>query len=178
MTLTHFLLLTGDSCGRCQSGWLLFNTSCYFHSKSASDTLKNWHDSRADCIRRGGDLAVINNLEEQVSPVSCWWKIGLGRYAYRAIQNYRDTWVSIWYVLWFLSVAIVQILQFDITNYCDFWNWYDIVFSTFVLFCLFFSTLQCFLSILCMLTFWIKGKNNNIYMKKMIQALNSRFKKS
>lgn len=71
VTLTHFLLLTVESCGRCQSGWLLFNTSCYFHATPASGPLKNWADSRADCVRRGGNLAVIDNLEEQVSPVSC-----------------------------------------------------------------------------------------------------------
>ncbi|XP_042357379.1 CD209 antigen-like protein 2 [Plectropomus leopardus] len=56
-----------ESCGRCQSGWLLFNTSCYFHSIAASNPLKNWHDSRADCIRRGADLAVIDSLEEQIN---------------------------------------------------------------------------------------------------------------
>ncbi|KAL3049117.1 hypothetical protein OYC64_008573 [Pagothenia borchgrevinki] len=56
-----------ESCGRCQSGWLLLNTSCYFHGKSASNPLKNWQDSRSDCIRRGADLAVINSLEEQVN---------------------------------------------------------------------------------------------------------------
>ncbi|XP_031702813.1 CD209 antigen-like protein E [Anarrhichthys ocellatus] len=53
------------SCGRCQSGWLLFNTSCYFHS--VFQPSKSWQDSRADCIRRGADLAVINSLEEQVN---------------------------------------------------------------------------------------------------------------
>ncbi|KAF3844797.1 hypothetical protein F7725_007960 [Dissostichus mawsoni] len=56
-----------ESCGRCQSGWLLLNTSCYFHGKSASNPLKNWQDSRADCIRRGADLAMINSLEEQLN---------------------------------------------------------------------------------------------------------------
>lgn len=34
----------------------------------------NWQDSRADCISRGANLTVINNLEEQVSPVCCWWE--------------------------------------------------------------------------------------------------------
>ncbi|XP_054470148.1 C-type lectin domain family 4 member E-like isoform X2 [Anoplopoma fimbria] len=51
------------SCGRCQSGWFLFNTSCYFHS--VSQPLKNWQDSRADCISRGADLAMIDTLQEQ-----------------------------------------------------------------------------------------------------------------
>ncbi|KAL6105722.1 uncharacterized protein ACO6RY_07186 [Pungitius sinensis] len=71
-----------QSCGRCQSGWLLFNTSCYFHSESLP--LKSWHDSREDCLRRGADLAVINNLQEQVNifeylpkrdpSIRPWWK--------------------------------------------------------------------------------------------------------
>lgn len=56
-----------ENCGRCRSGWLLFNTSCYFHATLASGPLKNWADSRADCIRRGGSLAVIDSLEEQVN---------------------------------------------------------------------------------------------------------------
>ncbi|XP_044230675.1 C-type lectin domain family 4 member M-like isoform X1 [Thunnus albacares] len=55
------------SCGRCLPGWFLLNTSCYFHSKSESSLLKNWPDSRADCIHRGADLVVIDNLEEQVN---------------------------------------------------------------------------------------------------------------
>ncbi|XP_037602493.1 CD209 antigen-like [Sebastes umbrosus] len=77
-----------ESCGRCQSGWLLFNTSCYFHATPASGPLKNWADSRADCVRRGGNLAVIDSLEEQInlfeylpkqdSSIRPWWKISGG----------------------------------------------------------------------------------------------------
>ncbi|KAF1374928.1 hypothetical protein PFLUV_G00234130 [Perca fluviatilis] len=66
-TLQSDTLDIRESCGRCRSGWVLLNTSCYFHSLSASDSLKNWQDSRADCIRRGADLVVIDNLEEQVN---------------------------------------------------------------------------------------------------------------
>lgn len=72
VTSTHSYL-TGESCERCLSGWFLFNTSCYFHSKSTANPM-NWQDSRADCISRGANLTVINNLEEQVSPVCCRWK--------------------------------------------------------------------------------------------------------
>ncbi|GAA6213656.1 CD209 antigen-like protein B isoform X1 [Lates japonicus] len=55
------------SCGRCLPGWTLSNSTCYFFSYSESTSVKkNWPDSRADCIRRGGDLVVIDNLEEQV----------------------------------------------------------------------------------------------------------------
>ncbi|XP_038584760.1 CD209 antigen-like protein E [Micropterus salmoides] len=58
---------TLESCGRCPPGWFLFNTSCYFHSKSASNPLKNWSDSRADCISRGANLTVIDTWEEQLN---------------------------------------------------------------------------------------------------------------
>ncbi|XP_073339846.1 uncharacterized protein [Pagrus major] len=58
---------TEGSCGRCLPGWFLANTTCYFHSKSTSNPLKNWHDSRADCIRRGANLTVIDSLEEQLN---------------------------------------------------------------------------------------------------------------
>lgn len=53
------------SCGKCPVGWILLKTSCYFFSSNPSNIKKNWPDSRADCISRGGDLLVINNLEEQ-----------------------------------------------------------------------------------------------------------------
>ncbi|MEQ2229475.1 hypothetical protein ILYODFUR_019137 [Ilyodon furcidens] len=53
------------NCGRCPSGWLLVKTSCYYFSNYEVASRKNWSDSRADCIRQGGDLLVIDNLEEQ-----------------------------------------------------------------------------------------------------------------
>ncbi|XP_017269151.1 CD209 antigen-like protein C [Kryptolebias marmoratus] len=54
------------SCGRCPSGWTVFNSSCYFFSYTESSSRKkNWNDSRADCLRRGSDLIVIDNQEEQ-----------------------------------------------------------------------------------------------------------------
>ncbi|XP_073340041.1 uncharacterized protein [Pagrus major] len=54
------------NCGRCLSGWALHNSSCYYFSSIEPSTVtKNWHDSRADCIRRGADLIVIDNEEEQ-----------------------------------------------------------------------------------------------------------------
>uniref|UniRef100_A0A8C4END3 C-type lectin domain-containing protein n=1 Tax=Dicentrarchus labrax TaxID=13489 RepID=A0A8C4END3_DICLA len=59
-----------ESCGRCQHGWFLFKTSCYFHSKSLPTVTKNWPDSRADCVNRGADLIVIDNQEEQVEYVN------------------------------------------------------------------------------------------------------------
>nr|XP_020446664.1 CD209 antigen-like protein E isoform X2 [Monopterus albus] len=54
------------SCGKCLSGWILHNSSCYFFSYVESSTVrKNWPDSRADCISHGADLVVIDNPEEQ-----------------------------------------------------------------------------------------------------------------
>ncbi|KAF7670236.1 hypothetical protein LDENG_00043230 [Lucifuga dentata] len=53
------------SCGKCQPGWILHNSSCYLFSFLETRTRKNWHDSRADCIHRGADLVVIDDPEEQ-----------------------------------------------------------------------------------------------------------------
>nr|XP_019940600.1 PREDICTED: CD209 antigen-like [Paralichthys olivaceus] len=55
------------NCGRCPSRWFYLNESCYFHSQSEYNALKNWADSREDCIRRGGDLVVIEDWAEQVT---------------------------------------------------------------------------------------------------------------
>ncbi|XP_030248260.1 CD209 antigen-like protein E isoform X1 [Sparus aurata] len=55
-----------ENCGRCLSGWVHYNSSCYFFSCAESSTVtKNWPDSRADCIRHGADLIVIDTKEEQ-----------------------------------------------------------------------------------------------------------------
>ncbi|XP_062296360.1 C-type lectin domain family 4 member M-like [Scomber scombrus] len=62
---TNISALEG-TCGKCLTGWALFNSSCYFFSYSESKTVKkNWPDSREDCISRGADLVVIDNPEEQ-----------------------------------------------------------------------------------------------------------------
>lgn len=75
-----------DSCGRCPSGWFLLNTTCYFLSDSETIPLKTWPDSRADCIKRGADLVVIDNVEEQVNIYDflpkltrgqSWWRQGV-----------------------------------------------------------------------------------------------------
>ncbi|XP_061599041.1 C-type lectin domain family 4 member M-like isoform X2 [Cololabis saira] len=73
------------NCGRCPSRWILLKSSCYYFSNQNSEPKKNWSDSRADCIHRGGDLLVINSLEKQqlisdnfrrASSGSEWWLNG------------------------------------------------------------------------------------------------------
>ncbi|KAG7237233.1 hypothetical protein INR49_032566 [Caranx melampygus] len=76
-----------ESCGRCLPKWLLIKSACYYYSyRYESDIKKSWQDSRADCISKGGDLLVINNLEEQIfinnnyprvtSSSGFWWENG------------------------------------------------------------------------------------------------------
>ncbi|XP_034381238.1 CD209 antigen-like protein E [Cyclopterus lumpus] len=74
-----------ESCGRCLQGWRLLNSSCYYFSHHASNSKKNWPDSRAHCISQGGDLLVINNLAEQqlitdnyatLKSSNLWWQNG------------------------------------------------------------------------------------------------------
>ncbi|KAM4625332.1 C-type lectin domain family 4 member E-like isoform 2-T2 [Polymixia lowei] len=89
------------SCGHCLPGWVLLNSSCYFYSLSIPK--KNWLDSREDCIRRGADLVVIDNWEEQellfeylpkVEPSSKpWWALEKGIWiGFTDIQT-EMTWV-------------------------------------------------------------------------------------
>lgn len=63
------LMETEKNCARCPPEWVHLKSSCYYFSNSDADLelRKNWLDSRGDCISKGGDLLVINSLEEQVS---------------------------------------------------------------------------------------------------------------
>lgn len=45
------------SCFACDMGWLKFENSCYFLSKERL----SWQESRKECQRKGGDLAIITN---------------------------------------------------------------------------------------------------------------------
>uniref|UniRef100_A0A665WFI3 C-type lectin domain-containing protein n=1 Tax=Echeneis naucrates TaxID=173247 RepID=A0A665WFI3_ECHNA len=53
------------TCARCLPGWIISNSTCYFFSEDSSKVKKNWPQSRADCLRRGADLVVIDSPEEQ-----------------------------------------------------------------------------------------------------------------
>lgn len=55
-----------DNCARCQPGWHILGSRCYYFTNLESSGRKNWNDSRADCISRGSDLVVIDNLEEHI----------------------------------------------------------------------------------------------------------------
>ncbi|KAF4088365.1 hypothetical protein AMELA_G00082140 [Ameiurus melas] len=44
-------------CTVCEKGWLKFENSCYFIARDR----RTWQDSREECQRLGGDLAVIDN---------------------------------------------------------------------------------------------------------------------
>ncbi|XP_050977574.1 C-type lectin domain family 4 member E-like [Labeo rohita] len=42
-------------------GWICYQSTCYYISKE----MKNWNESRQDCLNRGADLIIINNRQEQ-----------------------------------------------------------------------------------------------------------------
>ncbi|XP_041964006.1 C-type lectin domain family 4 member M-like isoform X2 [Alosa sapidissima] len=48
-------------CTPCLRGWKLFSTHCYFFSAE----LRIWSSSRMHCLQQGGDLVVIDSMEEQ-----------------------------------------------------------------------------------------------------------------
>ncbi|CAJ1073605.1 C-type lectin domain family 4 member M-like [Xyrichtys novacula] len=77
------------SCERCLPGWQLINSTCYFHSISETAIPKNWQDSRADCIHRGGNLTVIDNLEEQLN---------LNEFLPKMDRSQKGTWIGLTYV--------------------------------------------------------------------------------
>ncbi|XP_062398280.1 CD209 antigen-like protein C isoform X2 [Sardina pilchardus] len=53
------------SCERCPPGWEVVNDTCYYFPISSGIQRKGWDDARADCIRQGGDLAIVDTLQKQ-----------------------------------------------------------------------------------------------------------------
>ncbi|KAM7402962.1 hypothetical protein PAMA_003743 [Pampus argenteus] len=92
-----------ESCGRCRPGWTFIKSSCYYFSNSLSDSKKNWPDSRADCISRGGDLLVINDLQEQLlvsenlpvmKTIGLWWQQGYWMGLTDAVTEGTWVWIN------------------------------------------------------------------------------------
>ncbi|KAJ8404959.1 hypothetical protein AAFF_G00328800 [Aldrovandia affinis] len=48
-------------CRPCPEGWEQSNSKCYYFSTE----VKNWNDSRSDCLKQGADLVIIESKEEQ-----------------------------------------------------------------------------------------------------------------
>lgn len=54
--------LLGPTCpARCDSGWSLYNSSCYKVNFN-----HNWDDAEADCVTNGGHLASIHSTQENI----------------------------------------------------------------------------------------------------------------
>ncbi|KAF4088366.1 hypothetical protein AMELA_G00082150 [Ameiurus melas] len=51
------LAMKSYRCTVCEKGWLKFENSCYFIARDR----RTWQDSREECQRLGGDLAVVDN---------------------------------------------------------------------------------------------------------------------
>ncbi|XP_061534827.1 CD209 antigen-like protein E [Phycodurus eques] len=57
-----------------RQGWVYFPSSLYY----ISSTTRSWSSSRADCLRRGADLVVINSREEQAFIVKFNLRVWIG----------------------------------------------------------------------------------------------------
>ncbi|XP_051941284.1 C-type lectin domain family 4 member G-like isoform X2 [Hippocampus zosterae] len=96
--------ITEQNCGRCPSGWTLLKSTCYYFSLPEPNAKKNWQDSRADCIGRGGDLLVIKNLQEQTlisdnipkasSSSGLWWQNGFWMGLQDTESRGKWTWIN------------------------------------------------------------------------------------
>ncbi|XP_065683392.1 uncharacterized protein LOC100215503 isoform X1 [Hydra vulgaris] len=51
-----------DKPSTCEAGWKPWGTSCY---EIVNDSPKSWSDARSDCLRRFGDLLIIDSKDEQ-----------------------------------------------------------------------------------------------------------------
>lgn len=60
------------------------------------------------------------SVSRQCFSVALCFLLMLSMISYLQVQHYHNTWVLIRYVLQFLSIEILQVLQFNMTIYCDF----------------------------------------------------------
>ncbi|XP_054469241.1 perlucin-like protein [Anoplopoma fimbria] len=103
------------SCGRCQQGWSLLKSSCYYFSNRVSDSKKNWFDSRAHCKSQGGDLLVINNFAEQQLITD-----NIGRSSIRGVWWQNGFWIGLTDVvtpgtwIWVNNVTEVETMYWKI----------------------------------------------------------------
>ncbi|KAG1947777.1 CD209 antigen-like protein D isoform X2 [Pimephales promelas] len=79
---------TQHLCSNCGKGWLRFDNTCYF----LSPTRLTWQQSREECQKKGGDLAVITNERVQMylsrkGKLNYW--IGLSQ-----VETNEWTWIN------------------------------------------------------------------------------------
>lgn len=72
------------SCGRCPSAWELANDTCYYFAASSTIGRKGWEDARADCIRQGADLAVVDTEQKQTFIVGVVKALQSETFSYRS----------------------------------------------------------------------------------------------
>ncbi|XP_066566128.1 C-type lectin domain family 4 member F [Amia ocellicauda] len=66
-------------CKPCPEGWETSDGKCYFFSTDE----KNWDESRDDCVRRGGHLAIIRTRQEQTfikTQINGFMNVGKNKY--------------------------------------------------------------------------------------------------
>lgn len=90
------LFSPAESCNKCRPGWIFLKSACYyFSSQNKSDTKRNWDESRGNCVNQGGDLLVIDSLDEQVGHQP-------GRVTISALNNKLEIQRSISSIYWML----------------------------------------------------------------------------
>lgn len=84
VSLIYFFYWAEASCRHCLPGWYLYNTSCYFYSKSESLDQRTWQDSREHCRQHGATLIVIDDASEQVNLASFGWAVYIYMISYQS----------------------------------------------------------------------------------------------
>ncbi|XP_076125930.1 CD209 antigen-like protein C [Alosa pseudoharengus] len=74
------------ACKSCPPDWKALNHSCFYFSPPGGNMREGWDGSRADCVQRGADLAIVDTLEKQTF--------------ISKILNGRHKTFNIWYGYW------------------------------------------------------------------------------